>query len=72
MKDDENVATYFLIVDEVVKSIRGIGEKLENSIVVKKVLRSLPDRYDPMVSTLEESIEMKTLKMDELQGILTT
>lgn len=26
--------------------------------------------YDPKVSSLEESRELKTLKMDELQGVL--
>lgn len=70
MKEDENIVTFFLRVDGVVKSIRGLGEKLEESIVVKKVLRSLPDRHDPKVSALEEYRELKTLKMDELQGVL--
>ena len=69
MNEDENIATYFLRVDEVVKSIRGLGEKLEDSIIVKKVLISLLNRYDPKVSALEESRELKTLKMDELYGI---
>lgn len=35
MEEDENIATYFLRVDEVVKFIRGLGETLEDSIVVK-------------------------------------
>jgi hypothetical protein len=71
MKEDENIATYFLRVDGVVKSIRGLGEKLEDHIVFKNVLRSLFDRYNPKVSSPEESRELKTLKMDELQGVLT-
>lgn len=70
MEEDDNIETYFLIVDEIVKSIRGIGETLDDLIVVKKVLRSLPDRYDPKVSTLEKSRELKNLKVDEPQGIL--
>jgi len=32
--DDEYIAKYFLIVDEVVNTIRGLREKLEESIVV--------------------------------------
>ena len=72
MEEDENVATYFLRVNEVVMFSRGLGETLEYSIVVKKVLRSIPDRYDPKVLAIEELRELKTMKMDELQGILTT
>ena len=54
MKEDENIATYFLRVDGVVKSIKGLGENLEDCIVVKKVLRSFLGIYDSKVSTLEE------------------
>ena len=52
MKEDENVATYFVKVDEIVKSIRGFGESIKGSIVIRKVLISLPNRYDPTVSDL--------------------
>ena len=55
MKEDENIMTYFCTLDGVVKFIRGMGEKLEDPIVVKKVLRSLPNMYDPKLSALEES-----------------
>lgn len=70
MKEYENVATYFLIVVEVVKSIKGLGEDLEDSIVVKKVVRSPLERYNPKALALEESRVLKTLKIDELQEIL--
>ena len=70
MKEHEDVATYFLMVDEVVKSIRELGETLEDTIVVKKVLRSFLDRYDPKVSATKESRDLETLKMHEVQGIL--
>jgi hypothetical protein len=71
MKEDEDIATYFLRVDGVVNTIRGLGEEIKESIVVQKVLRSLPLRFDPKVSTIEESSNLKNLKMDELHGILT-
>ena len=69
MKKDENVATYFLRVDEILNPIRELGETSKYFIVVKKVLRSLLDIYDHKVSSLEEYRELKTMKMDELQGI---
>jgi hypothetical protein len=71
MKEDENIATYFLQVDEVVNTIKGLGEEMKEPIIVQKVLRSLPMRFDPKISALEERTDLDTLSMDELHGILT-
>ena len=54
MREEENIREYLLRVDEVVNAIRGIGGKLKENKVVSKILRTLPMRYDPKVSTLEE------------------
>ena len=72
MKKSENVAAYLLRIHEVVNSIIGIGEEVNESIIVQKVLRSLPLRYDEKVSTIEESWDLTKMIMDELHGILTT
>jgi hypothetical protein len=55
MKNDE-YASYFLRVDEIVNTIRGLGEEVDESMFVQKVLRSLPIIFDPKISTLEESV----------------
>jgi hypothetical protein len=72
MKEDEDIATYFLRVDEIVNVIKGLGEEIKGSMIVQKVLRSLPMRFDPKISSLEEREDLATLSMDELHGILTT
>ena len=46
MEESEDIETYFLLIDEVVNTIRGLGEKVGNDIIVQKVLRSLPARFD--------------------------
>jgi hypothetical protein len=53
-KEYENIAAYFLRVDETMNAIIGLGEEIEESIIVQKVLRSLPIRFDHKISTLEE------------------
>jgi hypothetical protein len=53
IKEDENIATYFLRVDETVNAIIGLGEEIKEFVIVKKVLRSLPMIFDPKISTLE-------------------
>jgi hypothetical protein len=72
MKEDENIATYFLRVDEIVNAIIGLGEEIKESVIVQKVLRSLPMRFDPKISTLEEISDLNSISMDELHGIFTT
>jgi hypothetical protein len=54
MDEKEDIVTYLLIVDEFVNAIRGLGEELNESLVVQKVLRSLPLRYDSKVSPLKK------------------
>jgi hypothetical protein len=54
MKEYEDIATYFLRVDEIVNTIRGLGENIENSVIVQKILRSLQMRFDPEISALDE------------------
>jgi hypothetical protein len=72
MKEDENIAAYFLRVDETMNAIIGLGEEIEESVIVQKVLRSLPMRFNPKISTLEERSDLNSISMDELHGIFTT
>jgi hypothetical protein len=71
MKEDENIAAYFLRVDETVNAIIGLGEEIKESVIVQKVLRSLPMRFDPKISALEERSDLNSISMDELHGIFT-
>jgi hypothetical protein len=52
MKEDEDIATYFLRVDETMNEIIGSGEEIEESVIVQKVIRSLPMRFNPNILTL--------------------
>jgi hypothetical protein len=71
MKEDDNIATYFLRFDEIVNAIIGLGEEIEEFVIVQKVLRSLPIRIDPKISALEERAYLDSIIMDELHGIFT-
>jgi hypothetical protein len=69
MKEDEDIATYFLRVNETMNAIIGLGEEIEESVIVQKVLRSLPMRFNPNISALEEISDLNSISMDELHGI---
>jgi hypothetical protein len=59
-------------VDEIVNIIRGLGEIIDEKFIVQIVLRSLPMRFNPKISTLEDRKELDKLTMDELHEILTS
>jgi hypothetical protein len=69
MKEDEDITTYLLRVDETVNEIIGLGEEIEEYVIVKKILRSLPMRFNPKISTLEERSDLDSISMDKLHGI---
>jgi hypothetical protein len=66
MKEDDNITTYFLRVVETLNGIKGLGEEVDDSIIVQKLLGSLPMRFDPKISALEERIDLDSISMDEL------
>jgi hypothetical protein len=49
-----------------------LGLEFDDSVVVQKVLRSLPMIFDSKISDLEEREYIGRLSMDELHGIFTT
>jgi hypothetical protein len=53
MKEDENIAAYFLRFNETVNAIMGLGEEIKELVFFQKVLRSLPVRFDPKILALE-------------------
>ncbi|XP_059078228.1 uncharacterized protein LOC131876769 [Cryptomeria japonica] len=71
MHEEESIAAYFLRVDEIVNSLKGLGEKIEDKTIVPKILRSLLLRFDAKVSTIEEMADLDKLIVDKLHGILT-
>jgi len=70
IKEDGDIATYFLQVDEIVNTIKGLGEEIKEPIFFQKVLRSFPMRFDPKIPAPEEREDISTLSMDVLHGIL--
>jgi hypothetical protein len=59
MNEDETITKYFLRVEELVNAMKGLGETFDDSLLVKKILRSLPDKFNPKVSAIEELNDLK-------------
>jgi hypothetical protein len=54
-----------------VNAMKALGETIDEPSLVQKILRSLPDRFNPKVSAIEELNYLKTLGFDQLLGTLT-
>ncbi|KAH9317928.1 hypothetical protein KI387_019697, partial [Taxus chinensis] len=57
-------------VQNIVNSIHAHGESLEDRRVVEKVLRSLPNFFDPITIAIEESRDLSQLTLSDLFGSL--
>jgi hypothetical protein len=62
VKEDENIATYFLRVEKTVNAIIGLGEEIEESVIFQKVLISLPMIFNPKISSTRRKIGSKLNK----------
>ena len=71
MNEDEIVSKYFLRIEETVNAMKGLGEKFDEAFLVRKILRSLPKRFNLKFLAIEELSDLKTLPIDQLIGILT-
>jgi hypothetical protein len=71
MNEDETVSKYFLRVEYLVNSMKGLGDKIEDAFLVQKILRSLLDRFNPKFYAIEEFNDLKTPSIDQLLGTVT-
>ena len=53
MNEDEDVASFFLKVAEVVNNMKYLGETIKECVILQKILRYLPSRFNPKVSAIE-------------------
>ncbi|KAF5187477.1 Gag-protease polyprotein [Thalictrum thalictroides] len=53
-------------------SIWGLGQQVDDSVIVRKILRSLPVMFDPKVTAIEESKNVGKLDLKELVGSIQT
>lgn len=72
MKDDECFDDFYDKVSSFVNSSFSLDEKIPKSKVVRKVLRSLLERFRPKVTVIKESKDLDSIKLDELVSSLQT
>ena len=46
------------------------SERMEDMVIIEKILRSMTPKYNYVVCSIKESIDLDTLSIDELQSSL--
>ncbi|XP_057740031.1 uncharacterized protein LOC130957177 [Arachis stenosperma] len=70
MSSSETVKQYFTRVTDLVNKMRVYREYMPDSKVVEKILRTMPMKYDHVVTMILESHNMDTMMIAELQGTI--
>jgi hypothetical protein len=70
MKEGETVNEYILRTLAIANRMTAHGERLEQTMIVEKVLRSMTPRFNYVVCSIGQSNDVTTLSIDELQSSL--
>jgi RNase H-fold protein (predicted Holliday junction resolvase) len=70
MKAGESMNEYFARTLTIANKMKANGENKGDTAVVEKILRSLTQKFDYVVCSIEESRDIDTLTIDELQSSL--
>ena len=70
MKNRESITEYFGRVMETANDMRNYGEDMADQKIVEKILRTLTEKWNYIVCSIEESKDIDTLSVDALQSSL--
>jgi len=72
MQEDETFNEFYTKIRDLRNSIVSLGKKISDAKLIKKILRSLSERFRIKVTTIEESNDLDAMKIKELIGSLQT
>lgn len=70
MKEGESVDEYFARTLVVANKMKAHGKRMEETMIIEKIFRSMTARFNYVVCSIEESNNVTTLTTDELQSSL--
>ena len=72
MEEDESFDEFYTKLKDIVNSAFNLGETIPESKIVRKVLRSLLERFHDKITAIEESKDIDKSPLTELVGNLQT
>ena len=70
MEEDESFDEFYAKLKDIVNSAFNLGETILEPKIVRKVLRSLPERFHAKITAIEESKDIDQILLTELVGNL--
>ena len=72
MEEDESFDEFYAKLKDIVNSAFNLGETIPEPKIVRKVLKSLPERFHAKIINIEESKDIDQIPLMELVGNLQT
>ena len=72
MEEDESFDEFYDKLKDIVNSVFNLGKTIPEPKIVKKVFRSLPERFHAKITAIEESKDIDKIPLIELVGNLQT
>ena len=72
MKDDESFDEFYAKLKDIVNSVFNLRKTILEPKIMRKVLRSLPERFHAKITTIKESKDIDKIPLTEMVGNLQT
>ena len=72
MEEDKTFDEFYAKLKDIVNSAFNLGESIAESKIVRKILRSLPEKFHAKITVIEEVKDIDQLPLTELVGNLQT
>ena len=66
MDDDESFDEFYAKLKDIVNSVFNLGEQIPEPKIVRKILRSLLERFHAKITAIKESKDLDSIRLTEL------
>ncbi|KAK9063254.1 hypothetical protein SSX86_017124 [Deinandra increscens subsp. villosa] len=70
MKDTETIDDFVARLSAISSKVSELGEQIEEAVLVRKLLDSVPNHFIQIVASIEQFVDLETMKFQELIGRL--
>ncbi|GJX38653.1 hypothetical protein Tco_0251956 [Tanacetum coccineum] len=68
MNDNESINDFAGKISGIVAKFKSLGSSLEEEVIMRKFLNSVPKKYLPIVAPIEQYSDLKTMQFEEAVG----